>query len=407
MTAARCLLAAALILPAAPRVLARTRPPADARPAAFHRSEAFVEFRRSGHEVVEERSFDADADGLPDAIVVERSVSGLGMSVFRNQGQGRFSLLGRSKPSPASSLHRWEQLQIGGRAAFLLDVCEDNPDEAVHWLHLFLIEPGGVETVFSSRYWEIHSESDAGRDPIRLVDLGGIAGGLQIGPGGERWPRIHLREDPKRLELLDARKRKLWILIGIRERLYEASEGRYALTSDRYLDFLERLVPAAAEASSAQQGCGAELAVDGDLDSAWVEGVPGAGFLESLTVRFARPVSVRVIRLVPGCADSAESWKRANRIERFSISLGSGSPIKVRRGGKLDRRVLAVGDFGLPGRTHGQQMLIFLKRAVSTRQASLVIEEVEQGEAGGERSCVAEWSLHRAHVDQLEARGKR
>ena len=182
----------------------------------FFGSEAFIQFRRSGREVVREQPFDVDGDGLDDALVVERSDSGLGVSVFRNLGLGQFRFLWRSLPSPASSLHRWVGFRLGDRPAFLLDVMEDNPDEAVHWVHLLQGWPDRLEPVFASRYWEMHPEAEAGRKPVRLVDLGGEVSGFKMGPPGADWPQIWVRENPKRLELTDAHGSTGWVVIGLR-----------------------------------------------------------------------------------------------------------------------------------------------------------------------------------------------
>jgi hypothetical protein len=47
-------------------------------------------------------------------------------------------------------------------------------------------------------------------------------------------------------------------------------------------------------------------AIDGDLTTAWAEGVDGAGIGEFITVRFAAPVVVRVVSIAPG-------WQRVDK----------------------------------------------------------------------------------------------
>jgi hypothetical protein len=45
-------------------------------PASFHGSEAFFDFRKSGHELLAEKLLDSDGDGLLEALVVSNLSDG-------------------------------------------------------------------------------------------------------------------------------------------------------------------------------------------------------------------------------------------------------------------------------------------------------------------------------------------
>ncbi len=388
--------------PKAPAVkLPASLSPSKRKHDGFYGSEAFIQFRRSGREVVREQPFDIDGDGLDDALVVERSDSGLGVSAFRNLGQGSFRFLWRSLPSPASSLHRWDGFRLGDRPAFLLDVMEDNPDEAVHWIHLFQVRQDKLEPIFASRYWEMHPEEEAGRKPVRLVDLGGEVSGFKMGPPGVDWPQIWVRENPKRLELIDAHGRPVWVIIGIRERIYEARDGRYAESRDEYVDFLELLQPAKLVAGAAQPGHGADKACDGKLDTGWRPGA-AAGDKAWLQASFGQAVAVRALRLVPNCGEDSQA------IKRIHLRLnGRKQPMTLELDGKYRPPwgVMAWGEYKLPGRNKGDQLLIFFEGPRAIKRLQMRVET--EGEAGeGKGACVAEWSLYRARKDRIRATSK-
>jgi hypothetical protein len=175
-------------------------------PPTFHGSEAYIDFRREDRDLLDERMTDLDGDGLMDSVVVEKSPDGIGLSAWRAEAEGDFKLLFRSEKVPASSVAAFKRLPLGSFSfVFLLDVYEDNPDEADHFVKLFLIRPGTLKQMFSSEYRVTHSEEDAGRDPARVVDLGGYQVGLEVrpdarsAPGG--FPELVVRHSTKMLAL--------------------------------------------------------------------------------------------------------------------------------------------------------------------------------------------------------------
>jgi len=173
----RVSLAAALLVIAFAAVSPAQEPP------AFHGSEAYINFRMAGNDLLDERVTDLDGDGLLDSVVVEKSADGIGLSAWQAEAEGDFKLLFRSDKVPASSVAAFKRLPLGSyNFVFLLDVFEDNPDEADHFVRLFLIQPGNLKQMFSSQYRVTHSEEDAGRDPARIIDLGGHQVGLEARP---------------------------------------------------------------------------------------------------------------------------------------------------------------------------------------------------------------------------------
>lgn len=67
--------------------------------------------------------------------------------------------------------------------------------------------------------------------------------------------------------------------------------------------------------------------IDGDLDTAWAEGVPGTGVGESVTVKLLKPVGVGLIGVFPGHSPDAKAFKRTNRIHRATLEIQTESDI--------------------------------------------------------------------------------
>jgi hypothetical protein len=381
-------------------------------PPAFHGSEAYINFRMTGHDLLSERVTDLDGDGLLDSVVVEKSPDGIGLSAWRAEAEGDFKLLFRSEKVQASSVAAFKRLPLGNYSfVFMLDVYEDNPDEADHFVKMFLIRPGNLKQMFSSEYRVIHSEEDAGREPARIVDLGGYQVGLEARPaapgGSGGFPELVVRHKPKRLALAGRVKRKTHFLIGIRERVYRAEKEVYTLVADRYLDYLVRAAPAEVTASSTLPSSGdewvASRAADSKLKTGWIEGATDSGLGESVTLSLGRSRNIRMVRVVPGCAASPESWEKYNRLKKFTLVFEGGTVVVVNRSGitaEMDSQVEAHEDFALPGVGFGTQTLVFLSKPVKSSWVKLTVEEVEKGSGEADETCISEISVHEALVDQ-------
>jgi hypothetical protein len=370
-------------------------------PGDFTGSAAFQELRRAGREILAEQAWDLDGDCKPEAVVVEESADGLSLAVFRDAGVGDFRLLFRAGPSRASEIARLEQLRLGDTPALVFDVLEDNPDEAEHFVRLIAIEPAPaaegappirLRTVFGGRYAVRHPEEEAGRAPVRLVDLGGLAPGLELSPAeGAVWPVLHLRSDERRVALPagpDGRPGgpEVWLITGLREEEYRPEEGEYALQAERLLDFLPRahleLVGGPAEAALAFDD---QVATGLRLDPA----LPAPLLLDLGAER-----SVRALRVLPGCASSAEDWNRRGRVGRLEVRFDGGAPLPLALTGapSPDPRVLAQGTLGVPGAPYAQQVLVVLAEPLRARRLELRPAIGLAGEGGG--ACLGEVSVH-------------
>ena len=130
---------------------------------------------------------------------------------------------------------------------------------------------------------------------------------------------------------------------------------------------------------------------------------PGTG--EAVTLTYGQPVSIRAVRVVPGCAATQSAWKHHNRVTNFTLEFEQGVRVRVARGlgAELDPRVMAVEDFALPGRAHGTQTLVFLYQPIRSGWMKLVIGDVESGEAEAQMTCVGEITAHAALADGAPA----
>jgi hypothetical protein len=373
---------------------------------SFHGTEAFRDFRLEGYEMRDELMIDLDGDGLYDAVVLEKSSAGIGLSAWKASKDGDFKFISRSKAAPGGSVKTMKRVMLGADRAILLDVFEDSPDEADHFVKLVLMDKSGVREVFSSNYRVTHSEEEAGRAPAQVVDLGGVPVGLELQEKPGHWPDLVVRHDPKRIALTGRGAKNIWFVIGIRERIFRPEEGVYKEVEDRYRDYLSRQKPSSVTATSNLPSAAGEWdatnVIDGALDSGWIEGRPGPGFGQSITLSYKDPLAVRLIRLVPGCAETAETWQHYNRVRRYAVEFENGVIVNVNReiATELDPRVQAWEDFALPGRGFGTQTLIFLYKPIKSHWAKITIQGIEPGDGEQDETCISEISVHQAKVDE-------
>ncbi len=372
--------------------------------ASFSDSAAYGEFRRAGFSVVDERMMDLDGDGLLDALVLERTLVGIGLSAWKALDDDSFKFLSRAPQVPANLVARFDLIDLHDKdRAWLLDLAEDSPDEADHRVRLFLIQPTGLKQVFEASYRVTHPEEEAGRKAMPISDFGQRKAGLEILPQKNAWPRLRVRQDPKTISLSEHSGR---YVIGAREALYQARAGSYQVQQDSYHDFMTKALPDSVTATShlpsVEAIFRAKSAADGDLASAWVEGASGAGAGESITLSFKRKVPVRMVRIVPGCAQSIEAWQAHNRLSHFSLQFENGILLHLGPPGSddLDPALADRGEFSLPGRDYGRQILVFLAKPVKSAWVKLTIEQTSPGNSENNETCLAEISVHQALVDE-------
>jgi hypothetical protein len=335
----------------------------------FHGSEAFFDFRLSGHEMIDERVLDINGDGMLDDVVVEQSEEGIGLSAWKAEPEGGYTLISRSAKVPASILELFVPISLNASDdGFLLDVVDDCPDEADHWVRIFVVRPIGIEQVLEARYRVTHPEEEAGRIPFKSVEFGPSKTGLEIVSCQESWPRVLIRHDPKQLIMKSQGDEEVHITIGIWEKTHLSENGVYREVKDHYLDFLPRVPVKEPENPTP----------------------------ESILLKLERPAKVRMVRVVPGCATDEKSWNQKPRATRFTLQFDGGVSARVDRTNpeQLDPNLEAFSDFVLPDPLHGVQTLVFLKKEIETRSVSLTIDAWEKGVDPNANACFPEVSVH-------------
>ncbi len=74
--------------------------------------------------------------------------------------------------------------------------------------------------------------------------------------------------------------------------------------------------------------CSPAAAIDGDIATAWVEGVDGEGTGQSLGLEFILPFEVRNVALLPGWCASPEVWRTYGRPRRVRLELADGTVVE-------------------------------------------------------------------------------
>lgn len=132
---------------------------------------------------------------------------------------------------------------------------------------------------------------------------------------------------------------------------------------------------AAASTQQGDEGLAANLsppseADDGKLDTAWSEGLGGAGQGEFLTARAEpSPYRLKAISLIPGDAADATSFRKANRLKSVLLLL---SPVQ------RYRISFAVDPLRTPGQP-ADPFWVLLPQPISTTCATVVVESVYPG----------------------------
>ena len=160
---------------------------------AFTGSDAFVEYRRNGREVIQEHNHDFSQDGQKDVLVIGHGPGGLEVSAYRNEGQNQYTLMSRSRPIQAEILVSFQPIALANETGFLLRALEDSPDEADHFVQLFRVNSAGLVSIWSHRYRLEYQQHETGRTSNEEVDYGGFALGLRVLDSSKvRWPSIEI-----------------------------------------------------------------------------------------------------------------------------------------------------------------------------------------------------------------------
>lgn len=84
----------------------------------------------------------------------------------------------------------------------------------------------------------------------------------------------------------------------------------------------------------------AQNAVDGRLDTAWLEGASGPGVGEWIQITFDREVKVRRMTIAPGYFKNAKIWARNNRLAAARITFSDGSFKDLRFPDRMEKQVV-------------------------------------------------------------------
>lgn len=210
-------------------------------------------------------------------------------------------------------------------------------------------------------------------------------------------PRLVWRVQP-RVVKARGRSGEVALAVGADRILY--SPGPTGMVEERsYRDFLPphaiESVEATQQLSPAAGPADPVWAIDGDLTTAWSLRPQRTYDDARLTLRLAESKPIRVIRIVPGCAASADAWARNPTLARATLAIGGRLDLVYEADGALPPGVRAIGEYPLPD--GGEQVFIFL---AAPRTASWVEigweahRPQQRGRGRVAKTCLSEISLH-------------
>ncbi len=352
----------------------------------FTGSDAYTNLRLSAFEVVKEKKLSLD-QGTDCVFVAARCRRGLALFAYRKEKSG-FELLGRSSVVPGEQLDSLESIKLGDRLGLVFKVLDDGPDEAIFNEIVFLLNPQGIYPVLKTRWEVLHSEFDAGRTPVEVVDLGGLPMGLsfEAGEQAQQWPTAILRTSPKVLELRSRGGRPARVIVGSHTGVFTHARLGYGSAFRGFQDYLYPVKGLDVHVPGVEDGSGIAHLVDGKADTGW--------FVNNATeikVSWAEPMPVRAV-MVRYCKTSVSQAKR------LELKFSDGNKIQMdgSSGHDPDKRLLGFNDFKS---AEGLQTLVFFRKPVSSTSMSVLIRSAGVNEKA---SCLAEITPMTALVDRAD-----
>jgi serine/threonine-protein kinase len=84
-------------------------------------------------------------------------------------------------------------------------------------------------------------------------------------------------------------------------------------------------------------------AIDGRLNTAWVEGVDGSGVSQWIRFSFDREVNLRGLTIAPGYFKTPQIWSINNRLALAEVQFSDGSTQRVRFNDRMEQQQISLG----------------------------------------------------------------
>ncbi len=137
---------------------------------------------------------------------------------------------------------------------------------------------------------------------------------------------------------------------------------------------------------------------DKNLATAWIEDdekTEGAG--QWLEVELAEAAPIRMVRVVAGCVDTADSFRSHNVPESFIVQLDGGSEARIdrRAPGKFDDPAIAFSDALIKAKERPwmKTTLVFFDGKTAAKKVRITLDKaIKNGK--GNQTCISEVSVH-------------
>lgn len=363
-----------------PRALAGASEPAPA--PAYPGSSVERSAREDGYQTVEVLT-------LPRGhAVAERSARGYFLSTVAWDGR-RLQLSRRVGPWRADGVERLVRAGPADDPWVVLALREDAPDEQVHRILVFHPGAAGWEQVGDRRLTlpkRRVNRSD--------VEFGSAEPGWSVVPS-DTGARIEWTRGPRVLRVPRGERQVSFTIGAETTQLQWTQDAAEPAIEDGYRDFLPALPVASAEARLGEERTPVETATDGDLGTAWELPRRGALGRSDLTLQLSQTETIRMVRVVPGCAADAESWDDGLEIGSFRIDLGGIRQVEIdrRRPEVVPPGVKAWAEYPLSA-SFGRQVILFLDSPPRAGWARLSPLTALETKPKARVACVAEVSFH-------------